>query len=434
MEPPLADWTSYLDSVHPPGLRPPILASGQRPPQTNLDREQGNSGLRRVSQEDLSHRLRSSGVLLSAANPHLEWISALLADVPHVVSLVDADGIVLKSLGTPDDLRSLGLAPGYDWSEAAMGTNGAGTALVTNQPVAVVRRDDDNPPFHDCTCTAAPIHAPDGRVIGALDISMPADHAGPERLLLAAHSALVIDQAIYASAQIEQAESLRLLALLSSFTAHELVNPLSALKTILELLAQKRLKGEPAKMVSAACGNAERLLQVVEELRILGGSHDRRMQRIELGSLVRDAVDRAACAARVEIESTLATDENWIDCNPSLLSRALYNLLDNAHHAAGEDGRIGIRIEATTDAKRLTVWDTGLGVSHTAVPKLFHESFTTKPGGSGLGLLLTRVIVEQVHGGRLKYLQNQPHGARFTIELPSKQAAAPTARFTDFCG
>lgn len=151
--------------------------------------------LRRVSPEELQRRLTRNRQLLAAARPHLEWMAGAMGRVPHVVYLVDADGIVLESTGTdPEMMARFGLQRGYDWSEAAMGTNGAGTALATGRPVAVVGPEHYVREFRDATCTAAPIRGPGGEVIGAIDLSVGGVEGAPERLALVSHAAFSVER------------------------------------------------------------------------------------------------------------------------------------------------------------------------------------------------------------------------------------------------
>jgi len=112
-----------------------------------------------VADDALQRRSEANADLLALAQPHLEWASTALTQVPHVVFLTDRDGIVLHSTGTHPHPGDLGLVPGHDWSERALGTNGAGTALAANQPVAVVGPEHFNRWLHSCACTAAPVHA-----------------------------------------------------------------------------------------------------------------------------------------------------------------------------------------------------------------------------------------------------------------------------------
>jgi PAS domain S-box-containing protein len=208
MEQVLAEWKRYLDGVPPHGhLRPVILASWQRSQLVGVDPQPREVPFRRVADDDLQQRLAGGAELIAVATPHLEWTTAFLHAVPHVVYLTDRDGIVLRSWGDRSLIDNFGLAPGYDWSERAMGTNGAGTALATNQPVAVVGPEHFLHPFHDCTCTAAPIHGPGGAVIGAIDISTGVAEGSPEQVVLAAHIAFVIDRELALREQVRRHEA-----------------------------------------------------------------------------------------------------------------------------------------------------------------------------------------------------------------------------------
>src|SRR5690606_13997625 len=143
-----------------------------------------------------------------------------------------------------------------------------------------------------------------------------------------------------------QAESIRLLQLMAGSTAHELANPLAALKTMIDLLARARLQGEPADMIAAAKRHAASLQEVVEALRVLGGSHDRQLRRTDLLTLQQRAIAAAGLAGRVEIDSRLSPAQQMIDCNPALLCRALDNLLRQAReNATRAGGAIAVRLQ-----------------------------------------------------------------------------------------
>jgi len=127
--------------------------------------------LRRIDAADLEHRLRDCSFLVEGASSLLRKFSLSVAAVPHVIYLTDRDGIVLSSTGNDQTMRVYGLLPGFDWSEAAMGTNGAGTALATGRPVAVIGPDHYQLPFRETTCLGAPIYSREGEIIGAVDFS-----------------------------------------------------------------------------------------------------------------------------------------------------------------------------------------------------------------------------------------------------------------------
>ncbi len=142
-----------LPSRAPSGVgRPIILESWERSRLAGVEACPEDVRFRRVSDADLARRLRDRAELIRLAEPHLEWLHWWLADIPHVVYLVDQDAIVLTSLGTDDaTMRAQGLLPGYDWSERVMGTNGPGTALAVDQPVAVIGSEHYALPWHGVT-------------------------------------------------------------------------------------------------------------------------------------------------------------------------------------------------------------------------------------------------------------------------------------------
>lgn len=204
MDETMEQWKRFVDGLPANApLRSVILESWHRSQAAGVEPQAERVEFRRVSDDDLQCRLTNNADWLAIAHPHLEWIANTLAHVPHVVYVTDHDGIVLDSLGDPSVLETFGLAPGFDWSESQMGTNGAGTALVADKPVAVVGSEHFSTAFGDCTCTGAPIHAPDGTVIGAIDVSTSAADGSPERLTLVSHAAYAIEREI---AHFRQAE------------------------------------------------------------------------------------------------------------------------------------------------------------------------------------------------------------------------------------
>lgn len=136
----------------------------------------------RVSDADLAARLERSARLVEASSACLERLLRQLSGVAKVAYVTDGDGIVLASKGDAAQLRRYCLLPGYDWSEARMGTNGAGTCLATGRPMVVAGNEHYMSAFHDFTCIAAPIRDRDTRIAGTLDVGSrtadPREHRG----------------------------------------------------------------------------------------------------------------------------------------------------------------------------------------------------------------------------------------------------------------
>lgn len=174
-------------------LRPVVAQSWQRSQAAGLDRNAAPS-FRRVTEDDLQRRLSANRVLLEISIPHLQWLSQWFGARPHVAYIVDADGVVLHSEGDRTSIDVYRLSPGYDWSEPVMGTNGAGTALASRTPVAVVGCEHWATAWKDATCLGAPILDREGRPVGAIDISMDVQDGDAKRLVVAAHVAYTISQ------------------------------------------------------------------------------------------------------------------------------------------------------------------------------------------------------------------------------------------------
>lgn len=195
MEQTFTAWTQYLAGFPADSsVRDAIVASWERSRAAHVDPQPAQLPPHHVDDRELAVRKAQSAALLDVATPHLEWISAYLGARAHVVTLVDADGIVLFSTGTPELLDSLPIAPGDDWSEGVMGTNGAGTALATGAPVAVIGPEHFVQRWHACSCTAAPIRGPGGHILGAIDVTTASGRPDPERLAVVSHVAWTIER------------------------------------------------------------------------------------------------------------------------------------------------------------------------------------------------------------------------------------------------
>jgi len=186
-------FTRGLPPTHP--LREVILRSWTRSQDAGVDPTAEALTLRRVHDADLERRRDMHRELLRAAELHLAWLSAATGDLPHVVYLVCADGIVLHATESTAGLADgWGLRPGTDWSEAAMGTNGAGTAVVSGNVVAVLGPEHYVRGSHGSTCLAAPIRDSRGMVIGAIDLSTRFIGWRPHQLVFVAYCAQMIER------------------------------------------------------------------------------------------------------------------------------------------------------------------------------------------------------------------------------------------------
>ncbi|MBI4521275.1 MAG: HAMP domain-containing histidine kinase [Gemmatimonadetes bacterium] len=223
------------------------------------------------------------------------------------------------------------------------------------------------------------------------------------------------------------AEKERAWALMARELAHQLGTPLSSLEGWLEVLrlpaAERGSMPSEAAVLGEIDADIERLKRVTHRFELIGQAP--KLEPVELTALVGE-VERYVRARLPKLGSDI---ELLVDVpahlprvrgNAVLLTWALENLVRNALDAlAGRGGRIAIRVRrAEPGWVVVEVADTGPGVASAQRPLLFNAGFTTKPRGWGVGLALTRRIVESVHGGRVRMSDATGGGAVFDIRLP----------------
>lgn len=199
-------------------------------------------------------------------------------------------------------------------------------------------------------------------------------------------------------------------------TAHQLGTPLTSLQGWLEVL---RDKNPEDTMVAEMEKDLNRLKLVSERFGKIGSTPQ--LEQYDLVKLANDMVNymkrRAPGRVVFEIHSNLP--EIPLPMSATLLEWVLENLLKNALDAMEGKGKIKIDIRDTTNLITLDVADTGKGISSAALNKVFKPGFTTKKRGWGLGLSLSKRIVEQYHKGQLFVKHSEPgKGTTFRVQLP----------------
>jgi C4-dicarboxylate-specific signal transduction histidine kinase len=237
---------------------------------------------------------------------------------------------------------------------------------------------------------------------------------------------LVRDASRYSSAELYA-----MLGELAAELAHELNQPLAAITAYADgagrLLAQSQ---DPAdlhrarQIIEAISGQALRAGDVIEQMRRLVRHEPGTIIRVSPNRIVRDLLVLVEPVLRhhgAELGLELVAELPVIRGDPVRLQQLLMILFRNAVDAIIQQPsgqrRVTFSTASRLDRVELAVTDTGPGVPEDAVPQLFQPFFTTKVGGTGLGLAAGRSIAAE-HGGDL-YFHNLPAGgARFWVELP----------------
>jgi signal transduction histidine kinase len=195
---------------------------------------------------------------------------------------------------------------------------------------------------------------------------------------------------------------------------HEVRSPVAALSAIAETIADPELDASGrVELVRLAVSAGESVQRIVTDIAVASI----RFEEIAPGGLVRDAAAAAVLRGdRVEVD--IAAELPLIRGDPQRLRQALDNLIANAVVHSGSDDAVVVRGVAD-DALRISVSDAGVGIAPDEQGRIFDVGvwLGTDSGGSGLGLALTRAIVEG-HGGALAVTSTPGDGASFTIVLP----------------
>ncbi|MDE1842759.1 MAG: HAMP domain-containing histidine kinase [Thaumarchaeota archaeon] len=212
-----------------------------------------------------------------------------------------------------------------------------------------------------------------------------------------------------------------------TIAAHELRTPIQPILGLSEVLKSNISSQFEIQMINVIVKNALRLQTLAENLldvsRIEGGMMSLKKEEMDLGKLVRDIVDnfRYQISTRTEKKELKIQEEIKseiiIFADRLRITQVLTNLLNNAIFFT-DCGTINVTIDKNIDNAIIDVMDTGTGIPENILTTIFDKFITKSDGGTGIGLFITKGIVEK-HGGRI-HAKNNPdgHGARFTITLP----------------
>jgi heavy metal sensor kinase len=212
--------------------------------------------------------------------------------------------------------------------------------------------------------------------------------------------------------------------------SHELRTPLSVIRGEADVaLARDRGAAEYRQSLGVILDESRRLSRLVEDLLNLAraDSGHVRLERSEfyLNDLVAECCRsmRAPAEARgVALECQPASDTSFRG-DEELLRRLVLNLLDNAIRYTPAGGKVTVALEANGAGARLRIADTGIGISETALPRVFDrfyradEARSRQDGGFGLGLAIVQWIAES-HGGAVEAASRPGAGSTFTVTLP----------------
>lgn len=227
--------------------------------------------------------------------------------------------------------------------------------------------------------------------------------------------------------EIELSRRLAAIGRLTSGVAHEVKNPINAIVVHLEVLRQKLKEIDPdtRRHMDVIGSEIHRLDRVVQTLVDFTRPVDLRLNEMDLRRLVDEVVMLAAPAAeqhRVRIERQDGHDPLPVRMDADLVKQALLNVVLNGVQAMPEGGSLRMAVRRESDGALITVRDQGAGIPEDIRDKVFNLYFTTKKGGSGIGLAMAYRVV-QLHHGSVEFTSVAGHGTTFYLRFPLSETA-----------
>ena len=229
-------------------------------------------------------------------------------------------------------------------------------------------------------------------------------------------------------------ERLEAVAELSASLAHEIKNPLASIRSAVEQLARDSIGSDDRQLLQRlVLTESDRLSRLLSEFIEFSALRRGPAAQVDMATLVEDAVELVRQQADgVTVECGGIDQPRVIPGDADLLHRAVFNLLLNAVQFAGTDGEVNVALATVVesdalpgfgrrDALRLVVQDSGPGVEAAALGRIFDPFYTTRPGGTGLGLAVVHRAVA-AHEGAVFVDRAPSGGAEFTIFLPAQAA------------
>lgn len=252
------------------------------------------------------------------------------------------------------------------------------------------------------------------------------------QVAIAIEDCRLVEENVQLERRLAHGERLAALGQMAATVAHEVKNPLSAIKSIAQVMREDRnLSGEYTRDLELIVGETDRLSRSVTQMLNFARRPEpsaEKDQRLE--DLVRAVVKLFGAEAK---ERGIAIEMNF-DVAPTELARApaeafrdaLSNLLLNAIQATPTEGRVKVELRIDNENLVAAVADTGQGIAEELRGRIWEPFFTTRQRGTGLGLAIVRRRIEEVGGAARLVPSRAGEGARFELTLPLKELDAHT--------
>ena len=242
------------------------------------------------------------------------------------------------------------------------------------------------------------------------------------QVAIAIEDCRLVEENVRLERRLAHGERLAALGQMAATVAHEVKNPLSAIKSIAQVMREdEKLTGEYARDLNLIVGETDRLSRSVTQLLSFARTAPPAVAPARADELIQAVVElfRAEAAGReITLECRTEANAELDGVRSSALRDALSNLLSNALQSTPTGGRIIIEADVEGSQVVVTVVDSGSGIAPEIRQRIWEPFFTTRQRGTGLGLSILKKRIEEVGGKAALAPQRNNEGARFELRVP----------------
>ncbi|CAH0345870.1 PAS domain-containing sensor histidine kinase [Bacillus sp. CECT 9360] len=221
--------------------------------------------------------------------------------------------------------------------------------------------------------------------------------------------------------ELNEAQKLEVVGTLAASTAHEIKNPLTGIKGLIQLLEEKYTDEKDQLYFSVIMKEIERIDGIVSEFIVLGKPTAQKLATIDTRTALNDLqplLESEASLYDVTLTVLVHDDPVLIIGSSDQIKQVILNIAKNGFEAMPDGGELMIELSNQSGNAIITITDTGYGITEENLKNVFDPFYSSKESGTGLGLYVCRRIVEQFHGS-IHLTSKKNHGTQAIITIPT---------------
>jgi signal transduction histidine kinase len=229
-----------------------------------------------------------------------------------------------------------------------------------------------------------------------------------------------------------QQEKFAVIGKLAGSVAHELRNPLGIITNSIHFLSMKfpAMDDRLEKHLKIIREQSDRANKIISDLVDFARTRPYEMRMVDVMALIKDTLEQIPKIETIEIKTMFDPNLPAMLLDPGKMQQAFLNIAINAQQAMPEGGYLEVNAIKNDATIEIEFKDSGIGISSENLSKLFEPLFSTKTKGFGLGLVITKEIVEQ-HKGTIGVKSEVGIGTTFTIKLPVREKEIVVTKLTE---